>query len=69
MEERGAVLIEVVVHYPSTAEGRAELNRLVVKLHAQYILQYVEKLNCPLDQKKELIEAVAQTVREQCRKT
>ena len=48
-------------------EGTAELNRRVVRLHAEYILQYVEKLNCPLDQKKELIEAVARTVREQSR--
>ena len=38
------------------------MNKQIAKVHAQYVLQYVDKMNCPLEQKIKLIEAVAETV-------
>lgn len=40
----------------------AELNTLVAKFHAQYVADYVSKLPCPIEQKLELIDAIAQTI-------
>jgi hypothetical protein len=56
--------LKIVVHYPKTPEKQAEFDVLVAKFHAEYVSQYVEKLNCPTDQKLKLLDAVAQTVAE-----
>jgi hypothetical protein len=37
----------------------------VAKFHAEYVAQYIEKLNCPTDQKLKLLDAVAQTILEE----
>lgn len=63
-KNRRAVIIEIIVHYPETAEGRAELSKKIAKIHAQFVLQYVNKLNCPLEQKKKLVDGVIQALRE-----
>jgi hypothetical protein len=34
----------------------------VAKFHAEYVAQYIERLNCPMDQKLRLIDAIAQTI-------
>ena len=41
-----------------------ELQRRIAKIHAQYVLRYVENLNCPMSQKLQLIDAVAETCRQ-----
>lgn len=40
------------------------MNKEIAKVHAQYVLQYVQKMNCPLEQKIKLVEAAAKTVKE-----
>ena len=50
------------MHYPKTPEKMAELNTLVAKFHAQYVADYISKLSCPIEQKLELIDAIAQTI-------
>ena len=34
----------------------------MANFHAEYVAQYIEKLNCSLNQKLKLIDAVAQTI-------
>ena len=34
----------------------------VAKFHAEYVAQYIEKLNCPTEQKLRLLDAVVQTI-------
>lgn len=63
-KNRRAFIIEIIVHYPKTAKGQAELSERIAKIHAQFVLQYVNKLNCPLEQKKKLIDAVVQALQE-----
>ena len=55
--------MDIIVHYPTTTEQQTELERKVVKFRAEYILRYVERLNCPLEQKIALIDAVIDTIR------
>lgn len=56
--------MKIIVHYPETPEKQAQLDARVAKFHAEYVAQYIEKLNCPMDQKLKLIDAIAQTILE-----
>ena len=55
--------MNVIVHYPETADKQAELAKNVAKLHAESIVRYIEKLNCPADQKLALIDSIIATVK------
>ena len=57
--------IKIIVHYPETPEKQAQFDARVAKFHAEYVAQYIEKLNCPTEQKLKLLDAVAQTIMEQ----
>ena len=56
--------IKIIVHYPETPEKQAQFDARVAKFHAEYVAQYIEKLNCPTEQKLKLLDAVAQTIME-----
>jgi len=49
--------IEVVVHYPKTKEGWDELGKRVATAHANYVIEKIDRLNCPTWQKLELLRA------------
>ena len=55
--------MNVIVHYPKTADKQAEIAKSVAKLHAESIIRYIEKLNCPADQKLALIDSIIATVK------
>ena len=55
--------MDVIVHYPKTADKQTELAKSVAKLHAESIVRYIEKLNCPVDQKLALIDSIIATVK------
>ena len=57
--------IKIIVHYPETPEKQAQFDARVAKFYAEYVAQYIEKLNCPTEQKLKLLDAVAQTIMEQ----
>lgn len=50
--------INIIVHYPTTEEGWRELRRRVAEVHADAVLTYIQKLNCPTWQKIELLDAI-----------
>ena len=54
--------MEIIVHYPETPEKQAQFDACVAKFHAEYVAQYIEKLNCPTEQKLKLIDAIAETI-------
>ena len=55
--------MNVIVHYPETADKQVELAKSVAKLHAESIVRYIEKLNCPSEQKLALIDSIIATVK------
>ena len=55
--------INVIVHYPQTEEGRRELARRVAGVHADMVSQYIQKLDCPTEQKEKLLDAVIETAK------
>lgn len=54
--------MEIIVYCPEMPEKQALFDARVVKLHAEYVVQYIEKLNCPTEQKLKLINAIAETI-------
>ena len=62
--EGGCLVLEVIVHYPETPEKQLLFDKIVAKFHAEFVAQYVEKLNCTTEQKLRLIDAVAKNVLE-----
>lgn len=53
-----AAPINIIVHYPTTEEGWRELRRRMAIVHADAVLNSVQKLNCPSWQKIKLIDAI-----------
>ena len=50
--------IHVIVHYPKTEEGRHELAVRAAGVHADMVGQYINRLNCPSEQKVQLIDEI-----------
>ena len=57
---RKSAPIHVIVHYPKTEEGKRELAERVAGAHADMVNQHIKKLNCPSEQKVQLLDAVIQ---------
>ena len=55
--------MEVIVHYPTDSEKKKELETSVSKLRAEFIIDYINKLNCPYEQKLRLADAVAEKIK------
>lgn len=55
---RKSAPINVIVHYPKTIGGQRELAERVAGVHADMVNQHIKKLNCPSDQKVQLLDAV-----------
>ena len=50
-------------HYPKTKEGWDELGKRVATAHANYVIEKIDRLNCPTWQKLELLQAVIDTTK------
>ena len=59
---RKSAPINVIVHYPKTIEGQRELAERVASVHADMVNQHIKKLNCPSNQKVQLLDAVIKSV-------
>lgn len=59
--------INLIVYYPKTDEGKADLAARVAEVHAAAVNQRLKSLNCPTNQKQELLDAVIATVKEHSR--
>ncbi len=59
--------INLIVYYPKTEEGKEELARRVSDVHAAAVNQRLKSLNCPTNQKQELLDAVIETAKKRSR--
>lgn len=60
-----AAPINIIVHYPTTEEGWRELRRRMAIVHADAVLNSVQKLNCPSWQKIKLVEAIIEDAKKE----
>lgn len=49
--------MEIIVHYPEDKRGKNALKKAVAEVHSEYIYSSLERLNCPQEKKKMLIES------------
>ena len=55
--------LTAVLGYPKTKEGWDELGKRVTTAHANYVIEKIDRLNCPTWQKLELLQAVIDTTK------
>ena len=55
--------IKIIVHYPQTKQGKQELAQRLADVHADAVVSAINKLDCPLKQKLNLLQAVIDTTR------
>lgn len=63
-----AAPINIIVHYPTTEEGWRELRKRMAIVHADAVLNSVQKLNCPTWQKIKLIDAIIENAKKEAHK-
>ncbi len=49
---------KLIVHFPSTAKGADRLARCIAQLHADAVIEKIQSLNCPTDQKMALLDSL-----------
>ena len=59
---RTPVPISIIVHHPTTLDGKTELAKRTSEVHAQAVICRIKGLNCPTQQKLALLDAVIHTV-------
>ena len=55
--------MEVILHYPATAEKQAALSRQTAALYAEYIEEFLKCLHCPSSQKLALIDEIVKAAK------
>ena len=60
--------MEIIVYSPETPEKQALFDQRVAKFHANYVADYIAKLQCSTWQKLKLIDAIAETIMEDVRR-
>lgn len=64
---RRSAPVKLIVHYPKTQQGKQELAGRVAEVHAGFVVNTIQKLDCPTKQKLELLQAIMDTARQNAR--
>jgi hypothetical protein len=54
-----------MIHYPNTEEAKLELAKHVAQVHAESVSTYIKHLNCPANQKLQLLNAIIATAQQE----
>lgn len=57
--------MDIIVHYPQSAESIGALRKRVATVHAQTVVSYIHKLPCPKEQKLHLYSEIKKSCREE----
>lgn len=60
--------INVIVHFPKTKEGWDALSKTLAELHAEFAFSRISKLQCPVAQRLEQLDAIVQRARQDAAK-
>ena len=55
---RKSAPINIIVHYPKSEEDQQELAKRAAHVHATFVKEYIQKLDCPSEQKENLISEI-----------
>ena len=53
---------EIIVHYPHTKVGEANLERKVAELHADLVIKRINALNIPIQEKRMVVDKVIELI-------
>ncbi len=56
--------INLILHFPQTEAARQELARRAAQIHADSILERINALDCPQDQKLQLLDAIIEDTKQ-----
>jgi hypothetical protein len=56
----GGYSIGIIVYHPKSKECLEKLRKKVAVVHAQAVVQYIDKLHCPREQKVAMIDSLKQ---------
>lgn len=56
--------IQVIIHEPKTEKGKYALEKRVSEVYADFVIHTINKLNCPVKQKLELLQAIIDAQKE-----
>lgn len=56
--------VNIIMHFPTSETGKRELADRVSDVHASTVTQRLKSLNCPTQQKLDLLDAIIATVKE-----
>ena len=54
--------MHMIVHRPPQSNAQENIHRHVAHLHVQHIIRTIEQLHCSIDQKRKLIDAIAEAI-------
>jgi len=57
--------LKVISYLPTDPAAMLELQRRAAEVHARFAADYIAKLNCPKEQKQELLNAIIKWKAEQ----
>ena len=60
--------MEVIIHLPRSKEGQEELAKCVATVHAQFIYNYISRLECSTEQKVALLDAIQENIHDEIKK-
>lgn len=55
---RRAESIQLVIHSPTTPDGKQSLSQQIAAAHAEAASQYIRRLDCPGAQKTQLVDSI-----------
>mgnify|MGYP000280267448 FL=1 len=64
----GGDSMEVIIHLPRSKEGQEELGKCVATVHAQLIHNYISRLECSIEQKVALLDAIQKNIHDEIKK-
>lgn len=50
--------MNIIVHYPKSAEALTSLQNNVAKVHVDAVISYTNSLSCPKEQKLQLLNSI-----------
>ena len=59
---RKSAAADVLIHAPQTREQARRLSQLAAEIHADMVIEYIQRLDCPEWQKPRLLDAVIRAV-------
>ncbi|MDO4278373.1 hypothetical protein [Lachnoclostridium edouardi] len=56
--------MDIIFHFPKDIQAQKELARQVADVHGSFILEYIQSMTCPGEEKSRLLHSVLKIIKE-----